>query len=121
MKVLLVDDSEAIRNPIRRELTAAGYQVIEAEDGVKGLEALKANTDIKIVLSDVNMPEMDGITMCTKINDMEEFKHVHLLVLTTEFDPELKAKGKAAGVKLWVTKPVKASKLVAVINKLAAM
>ena len=120
IKILLVDDSESVRNPLRRELEAAGFAVVEAEDGVKGLEALEANQDTNIVISDVNMPEMDGITMCTRISEIEAYKNIHLFVLTTEFDPELKAKGKAAGVKLWVTKPVKSQKLIGVIKKVMA-
>jgi len=116
-KILLVDDSETVRKRLLRDLQNAGHNVIEAEDGLQGLEVLDANQDTDIVISDVNMPELDGISMCTKIHTQERYAHIHLFVLTTEFDPDLKAKGKAAGVKLWVTKPVKAQKLLTVIDK----
>lgn len=117
-KILVVDDSETVRNRLVQDLQAVGHTVIEAEDGVKGLQTLNSNQDTNIVISDINMPEMDGITMCSKINATERLKGVHLFVLTTEFDQELKARGKEAGVKLWITKPVKMPKLIAVIQKI---
>ena len=116
-KILVVDDSETVRNRLVQDLKAVGHLVIEAEDGVKGLQTLDTNQDTDIIISDVNMPEMDGITMCSKISEKEQYKNIHLFVLTTEFDQDLKAKGKAAGVKLWITKPVKMPKLIAVIKK----
>ncbi|MBU2511059.1 response regulator [bacterium] len=116
-KILVVDDSETVRHRLVLDLQAAGHEVIEAEDGVKGLQTLNSNQDTNIVISDINMPEMDGITMCSKINENERFKDIHLFVLTTEFDSDLKTKGKKAGVKLWITKPVKMAKLTAVIQK----
>ncbi|MCG8336439.1 MAG: response regulator [Proteobacteria bacterium] len=117
-KILVVDDSETVRNRLITDLEAVGHVVLEADNGVKGLQTLDSNQDTNIVISDVNMPEMDGITMCSKINEKPEFKDVHLFVLTTEFDQELKNKGKQAGVKLWITKPVKMPKLIEVIQKI---
>ncbi len=117
-KILVVDDSETVRNRLVTDLEAVGHVVLEAENGVKGLQTLDSNQDTNIVISDVNMPEMDGITMCSKINEKPEFKNVHLFVLTSEFDQELKNKGKQAGVKLWITKPVKMPKLIEVIQKI---
>ena len=116
-KILVVDDSETVRNQLIQDLKKAGHHVIEAEDGVKGLQVLDSNQDTDIVISDINMPEMDGITMCSRINEQGNYKDIHLFVLTTEFDQELKTKGKGAGVKLWITKPVKMDKLITVIDK----
>ncbi len=116
-KILVVDDSETVRNRLVRDLEAVGHEVVEAIDGIRGLRSLETNQDTDIVISDVNMPEMDGITMCAKINEKEQYRHIHLFILTTEFDQDLKVKGKRAGVKLWITKPVKMPKLIAVINK----
>lgn len=116
-KILVVDDSETVRTRLVQDLAAVGHEVIEAEDGVKGLQTLDTHRDTRIVISDVNMPEMDGITMCSKIHEKEHFKGIHLFVLTTEFDQDLKDKGKQAGVKLWITKPVKMPKLIEVIEK----
>lgn len=116
-KILVVDDSETVRNQLIQDLKKAGHHVIEAEDGVKGLQVLDSNQDTDIVISDINMPEMDGITMCSRINEQGNYKDIHLFVLTTEFDQELKTKGKEAGVKLWITKPVKMDKLITVIDK----
>ncbi len=117
-KILVVDDSETVRTRLIQDLEAVGHVVLEAEDGVKGLQTLNLNQDTNIVISDVNMPEMDGITMCSKINEKQEFKDILLFVLTTEFDQDLKTKGKEAGVKLWITKPVKMPKLIAAIQKI---
>lgn len=116
-KILVVDDSETVRNQLIQDLQKVGHRVIEAEDGVRGLKMLDSNQDTNIVISDINMPEMDGITMCSKINAQPSYQGIHLFVLTTEFDQELKTKGKEAGVKLWITKPVKMEKLIAVIDK----
>ena len=119
-KILVVDDSETVRNRLSRELMQNGHEVLEAADGVKGLEVLDANQNTEVVISDVNMPEMDGITMCRKIKEKTYAENMHLFILTTEFDQQLKAKGKEAGVKLWITKPVNMTKLNAVINKVVA-
>lgn len=100
-----------------RDLEAAGHVVIEAVDGIMGLRSLESNQDTDIVISDINMPEMDGITMCAKIHEKEQYRHIYLFILTTEFDQDLKIKGKQAGVKIWITKPVRMPKLIAVIKK----
>ena len=117
-KILVVDDSETVRSRLKTELEAVGHVVLEADNGVRGLQTIDSNHDTNIVISDVNMPEMDGITMCSRINEKPEFKDVHLFILTTEFDQDLKKKGKQAGVKLWITKPVKMPKLIEVIQKI---
>lgn len=116
-KILIVDDSETARIRLRQELESAGHNVLEAENGLDGIETLTQNPDANIVITDVNMPKMDGITMCEHISEKPELKKVLLFVLTTEFDPALKAKGKNAGVKLWVTKPVNPQGLLKIIDK----
>lgn len=116
-KILLVDDSETVRNQLQRAFIAKNHDIIEAENGIEGLEILAANKDTDIIISDVNMPQMDGITMCGRIHEQEIYEHIHLFILTTEFDPELKIKGKSAGVKLWATKPVNTQKLLTIVEK----
>jgi len=116
-KILIVDDSETMRVQLRRDLEAAGFQVIEGSDGVHGLETLKANPDINLVLSDVNMPRMDGLEMTKRIHEIADFKKLPVLVLTTEVSADLKTKGKEAGVLAWVTKPYVTGKLIPVLQK----
>ena len=119
MKVLIVDDSETLRVQLRKDLEAGGFTVIEAFDGVHGLEVLAQNKDTKLVICDVNMPRMDGLTMCQKVHSNPDYAKIPLLMMTTESSPEMKAQGKASGVLAWVTKPYVAEKLISVVGKLA--
>jgi two-component system chemotaxis response regulator CheY len=118
MKIMIVDDSETLRTQLRKDLEAGGFQIVEGFDGVHGLETLEANKDVKLIICDVNMPRMDGLSMCQKVNSNPEYKAIPLLMMTTESSPEMKAQGKAAGVVAWVTKPYVAEKLVTVVKKI---
>lgn len=118
MKILIVDDSETLRTQLRKDLEAGQHSVIEAEDGLQGLDSLTKESGIELILCDVNMPRMDGITMCAKIQESPEMKKIPRIMMTTESSPEMKAQGKAAGVTAWITKPYVAEKLLAVIGKL---
>ena len=118
MKIMIVDDSETLRTQLRRDLESGGFSVVEGFDGVHGIETLEKNKDVKLIICDVNMPRMDGITMCQKVHSNPEFTKIPLLMMTTESSPEMKAQGKAAGVLAWVTKPYVAEKLLSVIKKL---
>ena len=101
-KILVVDDAAGIRNQVSTFLKENGYEVVTGEDGADGLEKLKENPDVALVISDVNMPSMDGITMIEAIrNEMGNTK-VKFVMLTTERRPDLKARAKAAGVKGWL-------------------
>jgi two-component system chemotaxis response regulator CheY len=117
MKIMIVDDSETLRVQLRQDLETAGYQVVEGVDGVNGLETLEKNKDCSLIICDVNMPNMDGFTMCTKVHQTPEFKAVPIFMLTTESSPEMKVKGKEAGVLAWITKPYVAEKMLAAIGK----
>lgn len=119
-KILVVDDSEIIRVQLRADLEGAGHEVIDAGDGVQGLNALEENKDVRLVISDVNMPEMDGLTMCEKLHGNPEFSHIPIIMLTTQSSPEMKAKGKEHGVVAWVTKPYKSKALLAGTEKVLA-
>ena len=120
-KILIVDDSETLRTQLKKTLEDAGHSVVEGCDGVKGLEALRSNDDIKLILCDVNMPEMDGLTMCQKVHEDDALNKIPIFMLTTESNPDMKTKGKAAGVKAWVTKPFVPEKLLTAINKILSM
>lgn len=117
-KIMVVDDSEIIRFQLSTDLTKEGHEVIEACDGLHGLQMLKEHNDIKLIICDVNMPEMDGITMCENVSKNEEFNKIPIVMLTTQNSPELKAKGKTFGVVAWVTKPYKSAALLGGINKI---
>jgi two-component system chemotaxis response regulator CheY len=116
-KILIVDDSDTLRIQLRKALEEGGYDVIEAEDGVKGLARATENNDLKLIISDYNMPEMDGVTMCRKIRELPGFDQIPMFMLTTEASPELKALGKEAGVKAWIVKPFVAEKVIGVTKK----
>lgn len=118
MKILIVDDSETLRTQLRKDLEAAQLSVLESFDGINGLETLEAHRkEIGLIICDVNMPRMDGITMCQKVHANPDFNKIPILMMTTESSAEMKAQGKAAGVLAWVTKPYVSEKLVAVIKK----
>jgi two-component system, chemotaxis family, chemotaxis protein CheY len=119
-KILIVDDSEVLRMELRSTLESAGHEVIEGCDGVDGIAKANANLDIQLLISDVNMPEMDGVTMVKHIKQQAEFAKLPVFMLTTESSPELKVSGKEAGVMLWVIKPFNKEKIVGAIQKVLA-
>ena len=119
-KVIVIDDSETLRSQIRKDLEASGHTVVEGTDGIHGLEVIQATNDARLVICDVNMPRMDGLTMCGKLFEIRGGKSVPILILTTECSPEMKEKGKAAGVVAWITKPHTPEKLKAAVEKLTS-
>jgi two-component system chemotaxis response regulator CheY len=116
-KVLVVDDAEVIRDQLTIILKDAGFTVMQAIDGLDGIEVAEKENDIDLLISDFNMPGMDGISMCKKIREIERYQDLTIFMLTTESSTDLKAKGKEAGVMAWITKPFKPEKLVNTINK----
>jgi len=115
-KILIVDDSNSIRDMISFTLQKSGYSVVEARDGMEGLNKAKASA-FDLVISDVNMPKMDGLTLCGEIRKLPNFKFVPILMLTTESSTELKMKGKAAGATGWLVKPFNPEKLISTIQR----
>jgi len=114
--VLTVDDSPSIRAMVSFTLKSAGYQVVEAVDGEDGLA--KARTvNANLVLTDQNMPKMDGITLVKNLRAMPQYKSAPILVLTTESGDAMKAQGKAAGASGWLVKPFDPPKLLEVVKK----
>lgn len=117
-QILVVDDSATVRNEVSSFLTGQGLSVEVAVDGKDGLEKLKKDSQVKLVISDVNMPNMDGLTMAEKIRGELNNSAVNIIMLTTESDPRMKQRGKAAGVKGWIVKPFKGDNVVGSIKKL---
>jgi two-component system chemotaxis response regulator CheY len=117
-KILVVDDSSTVRDEVAGFLRKNGLEVDTAVDGRDGLAKLKANSGIKLVISDVNMPNMDGLTMAEKIRGELANSSVNIIMLTTESSPSMKERGKAAGVKGWIVKPFKGDAVLATFKKL---
>jgi two-component system chemotaxis response regulator CheY len=118
--VLVVDDSMMVRQQVTRALAAGGFVVVEAKDGVDGLEKLKAAKDVLLVICDVNMPRMDGLQFVEEVRGDPAYAHLAIVMLTTEGQPELVQRAKALGAKGWIVKPFKPDQLLAVAHKLTA-
>lgn len=114
--ILSVDDSNSIRQMVAFTLKGAGYEVIEAADGQEALDKAKART-VDLVLTDQNMPRMDGITLIKTLRTMTSYKNVPILMLTTESGDVMKAQGKSAGATGWIVKPFDPNKLLEVVKK----
>jgi len=114
--ILAVDDSNSIRQMIAFTLKGAGYQVVEAVDGNDGLSKAKSNS-INLVLTDQNMPGMDGLTMIKNLRATSQYRTVPILMLTTESSDAMKSQGRAAGATGWLVKPFDPQKLLEVVKK----
>lgn len=117
--VLIVDDSASIRMVVGIALKGAGYEVVEACDGVDALGKLDG-ARINLMISDVNMPNMDGITLVQHVKAMPSYRFMPIIMLTTESQEGIKQKGKEAGVKAWVVKPFNPEQMLAAVGKLVA-
>ncbi|ESQ92804.1 response regulator [Asticcacaulis benevestitus] len=115
-RVLAVDDSKTMRDMVNFTLKNAGYEVIEAEDGLKALALAKAQS-VDVILTDINMPNMDGISLVKELRAQPQYRSTPILILTTEGGDDKKAAGRAAGATGWIVKPFSPDKLIAVINK----
>ena len=115
--ILIVDDSISLRQVVSIALSNAGYEVIEACDGKDALTKL-AGQKIHLVISDVNMPNMDGITFVREMKKIASYKFVPVIMLTTEGSEEKKKAGQEAGAKAWVVKPFQPQQLLAAVTKL---
>ena len=119
-QILIVDDSSTVRNEVAEFLQKNGLEVACAIDGRDGLAKLNADPAIKLVVCDVNMPNMDGLTMAEKVRSELNNRAVHIVMLTTENSPVMKERGRAAGVKGWIVKPFNGNAVIASFKKLAA-
>jgi two-component system chemotaxis response regulator CheY len=119
MKILTVDDSRTMRDMLRLALSSAGFNVVQAVDGLDGLDVLERETP-ELVITDINMPKMDGFGFIAGARRIERFRVTPILVLTTESDPDKKMRAKEAGATGWIVKPFDPVKLVDVIRRVAA-
>jgi two-component system chemotaxis response regulator CheY len=114
--VLTVDDSASIRQMVAFTLKSAGYEVVEAVDGEDGLNKAKSKS-ANLVLTDQNMPKMDGLTLIKSLRGLPQYRSTPILMLTTESSDAMKAAGKAAGATGWLVKPFDPQKLLEVVKK----
>ena len=115
-RILAVDDSAAMRQIVGATLKGAGYDVVSANDGVEALDFARREA-VDLVITDVNMPNMDGLSLVRELRRLSSYRLTPLLVLTTESSTEKKMEGKAAGATGWVVKPFNPEKLLATVAK----
>lgn len=116
--ILVVDDSESMRTVVRIALTNAGYHVIEAGDGKEALIHLSGQIKIHLIITDLNMPTMDGFEFVTEARKIPQYKFVPVIMLTTEASEEKKAQGRKAGASAWVVKPFQPKDMISAVAKL---
>jgi two-component system chemotaxis response regulator CheY len=119
--VLTIDDSRTMREMLNHALVEAGYRVLQAVDGVEGLEVLHANgADIDVVITDINMPRLDGFGVIEGVRADPAHRATPILVLTTESDAAKKERARSAGATGWIVKPFNPVKLVDAVRRVAA-
>ena len=115
--ILVVDDSAAMRQLVSFAAKVAGYDVMAADGGKDALRKLDGGQQIDMVITDVNMPEMDGIEFIKQLRGMVNYRFTPIVMLTTESQEDKKREGKAAGASGWIVKPFKPEQLIEVIKK----
>jgi len=116
--ILIVDDSVSLRTVVKMALERAGYAVLEAPDGKSALHLLNKTEKVHLIVSDVNMPVMDGITFAREVKAHPRHKFAPVVMLTTEGNEKRKLEGKAAGAKAWIVKPFQPPQLLDAVSKL---
>lgn len=115
--ILIVDDSASLRQVVSIALKSAGYDVIEGVDGKDALSKLNGQK-VHLIVSDVNMPNMDGITLVKEVKKLPDYKFTPIIMLTTESTDDKKSAGQAAGAKAWMVKPFQPEQLLMAVSKL---
>ena len=116
--IMVVDDSSSVRRIVSTALGAFGYKTIQGVDGQDALNQLVAGASVDLIISDVNMPNMDGLTFVGEARKLEQCQYTPIIMLTTEADAEMKAKGKAVGARAWMVKPFQPAQMLAAVKKL---
>ncbi len=117
-QIIIIDDSQTVRQEVRLVLVKAGYEIIEAEDGLEGAEAIRENQGASLAICDVNMPGLGGLEMLESLH-ADGGGAVPVIMLTTEGRPDLIARARANGAKGWMVKPFKPQMLLATVAKIA--
>lgn len=119
-RVLVVDDSPSVRQQVGLALKQVGYEVVDGIDGMDGAEKLRKDSNIGIVICDINMPRLNGLDMIEQVKSDSRFAKLPIVMLTSEDSPALMERAKKAGAKGWIIKPFRADLLVATVKKLMA-
>ena len=117
--ILIVDDSASMRQMVNFTLTESGYTVIEATNGQDGLNKLNETDNLKLVVSDIHMPIMDGINFIKNVRAGAKHKFVPIIILTTESEQNMQNEGKKAGASAWIVKPFTPEQLIDTVKKIA--
>ncbi len=117
--VLTVDDSRTMRDMLMMALSSAGFRVVQANDGMHGLDVLKSETP-DVIITDINMPRLDGFGFIEGVRNQDQYRATPILILTTETDDAKKARAREAGATGWIVKPFNSDKLVDAIRRVAA-
>jgi two-component system chemotaxis response regulator CheY len=117
--VLTVDDSRTMRDMLSLTLKSAGFRVLQAEDGIDGLQVLEQETP-QVIITDINMPRLDGFGFIEEVRQTQRWRSVPILVLTTESDAAKKLRARNAGATGWIVKPFDATKLIDAVRRVAA-
>ncbi|MCS7215518.1 MAG: response regulator [Thermodesulfovibrio sp.] len=115
--IMIIDDSASLRQVVKMTLEKLGYEVLEAKDGQDALNKVKGKK-IHLIITDLNMPVMDGITFIKELKKLPEHKFTPVMMLTTESQQSKMMEGKAAGAKAWLVKPFKPEQIIAAVEKL---
>lgn len=118
-RVLVVDDSATVREQVTRALSSAGFEVVEAHDGRAGADLIASDASLSLVIADVNMPVMNGLEMLEEVRRSPATATLPVLMLTTEGQPALMRRAKAAGAAGWIVKPFQVPQLIAAAQRLA--
>ena len=118
--ILIVDDSVSVRQQVGIALGQAGFEYLEACDGIEGLKAITENPKIMMVVLDINMPHMDGLEMLAEVRKIRSGSDLPIIVLTTETSPAVVKKAKQAGATGWIIKPFNVEKFISAINWLTS-
>ena len=119
-QILVVDDSDAVRTEVGGFFSKNGFSVITAIDGKDGLSKAKGDPALKLIFADVNMPNMDGLTMVEKIRSEVGNAAVNIIMLSTESDANMKTRGKSAGIKGWIVKPFNGANVLETVKKMVS-
>jgi len=119
-KVIVIDDSQTIRDQVGTTLRQAGFEILEAVDGLDGADVIERTPDASLVICDVNMPKRNGLELLEHLRKDDRFKTLPVVMLTTEGQPQLIERARKSGAKGWLVKPFKADLLLAAVRKLTA-
>jgi two-component system chemotaxis response regulator CheY len=117
--ILTVDDSRTMRDMLRLALSEAGHAVVQADDGLAGVEALQAGGRFDVIITDINMPRMDGFGFIDQVRSHPLHRATPILVLTTESEPAKKQRARDAGATGWIVKPFDPAKLIAAVSRVS--